>query len=433
MRTERLQELQHKRSSEGRLKKSEEAELRALRAYPNNPNAANLLKEEFFHDSGLLIMSEAAREALKSTRINRLSSNIHTHRQTKATELDRVDKDFELLVSATLTSPKYLELLKSIPHEDAKSQLIGLTVQYLVLHKDTTGLEKYLKTLVDDTHLIKKDKYKFNELKNSLLTNSIASRLGLTDIESVEAKNKLIEYCNENYCRNGFAYHSFNGTFEETIRETGLTINSRFWDWGELSKIAQIGDRVGVGMLLGWGLLNCQGKISVALTVDSLYRYGIASPEWLAQFVAEGFHIPVSDDKKAFYRKDYETARNNLIKMCESRMARDEKAIAAGKQYPNMLPEEKEDILALFEKYWKLLVDENSNPKVALIKRNAIDYDRPLYKNLTDFSIGGRTSSAAECVGSIIDETFMHDIQLKKDIEAKDILIVDLPNYNDIH
>ena len=215
-------------------------------------------------------------------------------------------------------------------------------------------------------------------------------------------------------------------------------MNIRFWNWEELNHIKAICSKAGHAGVLGWADLNSQGKISIADNTDNLYRYSLASPEWFAQFVSDGFHIPANKpyDKKAFYKRDYSSARKNIELLCEKMMSSSEIDILNKKAYPNITLEEKNEILNFFEKYWKIFANEKSIPKCALIKRFSINRTNEIktYKeycklaqdlNFDDYSL--------ERAIDFLISSKEHDTQLETNIDFKNILLINLPEYNKIH
>jgi len=345
----------------------------------------------------------------------------------------------EKMISAELNSKETLEVIKSFSEEN-RDKIVGEALYYLTLFPENTSLEKYLKELKDNEHLAKwGDSLKFQQKKIELLIVSATEALGLKDPESPEAKEKIYEYFVKKHYAEGYFFHSFNGVFDGSVREKGLDPKTRQWDWEELNHLRAICSRAGESRILGWGDLNCQGKVSIADYTDNLYRYGIASPEWFAQFTAEGRHIPVEMpyDKKAYYKRDYPAAKKNVTMMCDRLMSRQEADIKARKAYPNITAEERDYVMSFFEKYWQILAAENSGPKCALIRRSAIDRDTPhakTYREHCEFAkeLNFDDYSLEEAV-YLLTAPSEHDTQIEEPISPENILIVDLPEYRKVH
>lgn len=351
--------------------------------------------------------------------------------------------NWESELSERLNSPEFLEAVRNFP-EKYRDKIIGLAVKYNILHRDGFDFQEYLDKLREVVSLLDKpngDLY-FDTANANLYAESIVKKMGLADLSETDREQAILEYFYENYFRKGFYYHGFNGSIEPQIKEQGLHPTERLWNWEELDEINRIGERVGIGMILGWGKLNSQGKIFVADNTDNLYRYGLASPEWFAQFTAEGFHIKTRPpyDKTAFYRRNYDAARKNIITMCDEATNRDDVAIAARRSPPKMTPEEKTKILAFFEKYWKKFCGANSGAKVALIERGAIgqDNDYKYAEPLTHYRDQAKKYSyvdpslAAYLAHRLMDSR-ANDFGLTNGIPSEKIKIISLPSYEAVH
>lgn len=267
-------------------------------------------------------------------------------------------------ISNYLNSPNYLELIKTFDLEK-RGEVIGLTTQYFILHPDGKDADDFVHQLqgINFSGILG------NARVTQLLVDSIAKKLGLNNIETDNAKTQIFDYYIENHELNGVYYHGFNGAFESAILTNGLTTNERFWNWKDLDEIRKIGEINGKGMLLGWANINSEGKISFSEVAKNSYRYALASPEWFAQFVSEGFHIPSNPiQKNAYYRGDYEQARINIEQLCIKMQSSKLEDIQNKKVSPNISDAEKQKILDFFEKYWALFRGANSSPCLALIQ-----------------------------------------------------------------
>jgi hypothetical protein len=357
--------------------------------------------------------------------------------QASQTEIE--NRDFSEEISSIMNSQPYLIYLHKFPKdkalgstEQSRSDIIGSTIEYShLVSSNEADVFRYLEDCANSN-----DK---RNMRMKVLISHIAQKLGVENINDEEGQNKIFKYFNERYENNGYYYHGFNGTFKKSIIENGLNPHTRFWDWEELKEINDILTPAGVGMGMGWGFLNSVDKVSLSDTTESTYRYANVSPEWFAQFVCEGFHIPYNDsnyDKEAFNKKDYPAARKNIELLCKNLMSRKEEDIKARKAYPNITIEEKNKILNFFEKYWKLFAGEESTPKVALVKRASIGRSMNSYdsfdsfkKEMNDKNI--KIDSFESEIDSMIHST-EHDAQFKNTIPAEDIKIIDLPDYKKV-
>jgi|GEM_PF-2558604 len=325
--------------------------------------------------------------------------------------------------------------------EEHRNRIIGNLIEYMILFPNSETIKDYLDSIKEIAPLLEKSNGEsyFKREKIKLLIKYVADSLSLKELEPIESKEKIFQYFLEQFIKNGYYFHSFNGAFEESIRKNGLDTDTRQWNWEELNHIRAICSRAGESRILGWGDLNCQGKISIADETSNIYRYGVASPEWFAQFTSEGWHIPVEKpyDKKAFYKKDYNSAKNNIIMLCERLMSRSEEDIKARKAYPNITIEEKIEILKFFEKYWSILVTGNSSPKCALIKRSSINKNIGIANSYEEYcKIAKKLKFDDYSLERSIDmliSSIENDTQLQEKISPEDIIIINLPEYSKIH
>lgn len=330
-----------------------------------------------------------------------------------------------------MNSEKFLGRLHECPDEESRAKLIGLAVEYCVLHPDCAGFDTFIS--VPDLHNLP------IKQRAALLVRSIAHKLDIAEADIPSADFLIFSYFKENVVKKGYFYHGFNGNFEDEIVKQGLRTKNRLWEWEELYEIAAIGKRAGVGMLLGWLDLNCENRVSCAATTGNLYRYSVASPEWFAQFVSEGFHIPNQKNKKgAFYRRDYQTARQNIEELCERLSSRNEDDIRAGKAYPNITSEEKDKLLDFFEKYWKIFTGERSLPRAALISRLALQEDVLPFETLDDYKTFLKDAKLPADIESIIESCLLlddgnNDIQVGHDISPENLRIIELPAYEKVN
>lgn len=352
---------------------------------------------------------------------------------------DIENRDFSSEISSVVNSQPYLVYLHKYPeskslgsNELSRSDVIGSTIEYShLVSSNGADVFRYLEDCYNSNNK--------ENIRTNILISHIAKKLDIENINEAEGKNKIFKYFNEHYEKDGYYYHGFNGAFKKSIIENGLNPNTRFWDWNDLKEINNILTPAGIGMGMGWGFLNSVDKVSLSDTTENTYRYAAVSPEWFAQFVCEGFHIPHNDsnyDKKAFNKRDYPAARKNIDLLCESLMSRKDEDIIARKAYPNITAIEKNKILDFFEKYWKIFASKESDPKVALVKRTSINRSMNSYDSFESFKTemdnrGIEITSLEDAVDLMISSR-EHDGQFKNTISAEDIKIVDLPDYRKV-
>jgi hypothetical protein len=147
--------------------------------------------------------------------------------------------------------------------------------------------------------------------------------------------------------------------------------------------------------------------------------------------------VPIGEpacDKTAFYRRDYEAAKGNILHLC-TRMKQ------VGPSNPSALSLEEElEILSFFEKYWALFAGEKSSPKCALVQISAIGLlpeDRGPWLALEESFIAERCSSEEDMLSYVFGlqrSMVGNDYQAPGDIPPDAIAaIVTLPDYRTLH
>jgi hypothetical protein len=339
-------------------------------------------------------------------------------------------------MSVLLNSPATLNKIREFPEKN-REKVVGEIIEYLILFPETTDLEAYLDELQTISKLEENPRgdLEFEGKKIQFIISQVKEKLGLEESDTT-ADEKIYQYLAQKFYKEGYYFHAFNGSFEESVRENGLDLDKRDWDWEKLERIREICTPAGEPRILGWGDLNCKGKISITDETDFVYRYGVASPEWFAQFTSEGLHMPNREpyDKKAFYKRDYNAAKNNILLLCEKLMASSEEDIKNRKAHPNITAAEKIEMLNFFEEHWKLFANEKSSPKCALIKRAALQKDTPPYATYEEYARNpfAKDPTLQKAVGFLFS-SFNHDKQHTENISPKDISIVDLPEYTEVH
>jgi len=328
-----------------------------------------------------------------------------------------------------LQSSEFQDRMQEL-HPDQRQGALGLVFDYKIATADSADFDAFW------DH-VRRNSEKDLDGFARLISGSIARGLDI-DLDDPASHELIFQKFMENYVDNGYFYHSFNGCFRHAIEEEGISAESRAWDTEEIKKLGKIGDGIGFGLLTGWHDINSEGTTFYASSSRNIHRYAVASPEWFAQFTSEGMHIPNGPEKTAFYRRDYQQAKQNLIEFCHKVSSRDEILIAQGREHRNLTPGEQEYIMAFFEKYWQLLAGPDSKPCVALI-------DRKRFAN-SDFMQGMTYGEMAELVGRmgqdpgvvevitqvLYGDEMGNDLRTKETVEKSDFSIVELPEYNSL-
>lgn len=311
-----------------------------------------------------------------------------------------------------------LELIRTFP-EHFREELVGQSLRAFLVLGDAEEVDQYLdgvrqhnaKSLTGEAGARGLD-------YEAPLIDAIAQKLGV-DINTGEGKAAVYNYYQGTYVAKGYVFHAFNGAFRSDIETHGLTTERRNWDWKELEEVDRIGKRHNMDGLLGWGLLNSEGRIFVAEDPTNLYAYAAASPEWFSQFVGAGLYTPNEGQrKKAFPYQDHEMARNNVADICaKGEIGGDEKRILMG----------------FFEKYWQSFTGKDAGLSLAIVEtpdRIQKNWDEYTSQRMRGF---GKYDSKDDVPPSL--ETFLESIDkgLLEDVPRSSIRIINLPDYDKIH
>lgn len=329
-------------------------------------------------------------------------------------------KTLESRLSEHLESEEFLQYLHRIP-KNLREVIVGSEIDYFILHKDGFNIDlfhKGMEQLVSNYSSsldIKTEKIK------SLMIDSVIDKLGYNKSLTEEEQKEVFSYVSKNYVQNGYFFHGFNGAFEKSIRTKGLTTGERIWNKDDLDTIAALEKKYGA-RILGWYNINSKENIFMDGHSRNVYHYAVSSPEWFTQFITQGSDTPGKNED--FYRKDYSNSKGNINNLCRNL---------------NIDNDDKEKIMAFFEKYWKEFANPTLKPKAALIKRPAVmgemeelkDYDT--YKDYLKNELNMKESllSFDNIMDMLIDWS-INDASTNQNIQAEDIVIISLPKYNDV-
>lgn len=340
-------------------------------------------------------------ETENETELEGGSSRQETHETTGSSgEDERVNLDnlpLEEKISHLINQPEVTEIIRQ-----KGGEMLGVAIKFIILFpEDEEGLVDFLR------------QYKGHNSPKSeaLLIRKIAEKLGLTESESEESIRKIYEYFYEKFVKNGYYFHGFNGAFLSAIEEHGLDPHERLWDWDEINEITAIlrGKETddgthSVNSFFGSLHMNSEGLISIADAIDQLPQYSQGSPEWFNVFT--GY---------ALQRRDYKAARQNVVEKMS--------------HVYDLNLNDKLKIFEFFDKYWSLFASEDSQPKCALIKKEAVLTDGAIDFFHPDKVCNTQGGEPYGRMASIF--TGMHsNEQIKIRIPRKDLKIVDLPNYS---
>jgi len=250
----------------------------------------------------------------------------------------------------------------------------------------------------------------------------IEKQLKLDKLDSIVSKSKVYNYFIDRYYENWFAYHWFNWAFEDSIIQNWLTGDIRVWNNADIDKIIEIIKRHNYWTVdfFSRSFLNCSWKFFYTdRWFPETYYYSVSSPEWFATFT--GWINCSNLEERPFNSRNYELSKQNVIELCDTKN--------------RITAEEKRCILDFFEKYWRIFASPKATPKLALIKKKALNIKNPC----TDFNDYSK-NRAKDSVIENVEKAIYRAIYIREEInwryegviDTKNIRIIDLPNFNTI-
>lgn len=211
----------------------------------------------------------------------------------------------------------------------------------------------YFDTIIDG--IIKdRGKNNFEDIINKIIDTIFQNK----ENDFTLAKNLIYNFALDGYC-----FHSFNKVFLPTILEKGLIIKEKPWDNEAIEQIRKIFSNHNIKDVFGLYQGKDTTPIFFANSLKSSRFYAYSSPTWFRHFVSGGMKgNPNLYHKNAFFYRDYQSALENVIKLCES---------------ANVSYEEYQVILNFFNHYWGIIAT-NELPCVALIKRTELEKDQKM-------------------------------------------------------
>lgn len=304
--------------------------------------------------------------------------------------------------------------------------LVGISIRYSILfggEKDfsTTGLTNFIQRVSKKISKIDfkrsfnlKNNKELTEYISKLCTNNLLEKLNLTrqDIGDEATRTAVFSYIIKNLEGRNYKYHAFNSANLNSIRKNGINPNISNINQEELNEIDKIFTNHGITMIFGWQKLNCEGKVSYSKTPFVSYYYGASSPEWFSQFTGSGFPFnPIEKyEKHAFFKSDYEAAKNNLVTLMQEN---------------NFPSDDTTKILNFFQKNWNIYA--NNIPMLAVIPENSVEENTKFWTaHLFEYFVKQDMEGLVKYC--FFDEQGI-DCQDKETITTEKATFIRLPNY----
>ena len=250
---------------------------------------------------------------------------------------ETVEAPFKL--ETVLTERRFVDFLQN--HEYFHQvKIIGAALLYLRIHPDGFEFWNFIGQLDAEKAL-----NILNGFDVSFINDSILRKLGISDPNDLTSKERVRDFLIDRLSNNGVLMHGFNGAFESLIRIHGLVPGMRAWKREEIEEIHEILEPHGAAEGRMPFVLNDHDMIWSTGNSEHVYYYSLHSPEWFSLFVGDEIGAP----------SDYEKAKQQLTERLD--------ALTAESGLNEM---DRKKVMDFFEKYFALLRNPKSSPKVAL-------------------------------------------------------------------
>ncbi len=213
--------------------------------------------------------------------------------------------------------------------------------QYIVL----------LKKIINDSNDISDLYYKMDDY--------LIERL----IENYHSKDRIISYITDRYIDNGYCYHGFNSSFEESILSKGLNGDSEVSH--KLKNMNNILENYGIvnAMTYNWSYKDNKSVFTTD-NFGAAYYYSLLSPVLLSRFVSNGLYTYQKGyDNLAFYIRDSNGILDNVSKIMD--------------EY-HFSNEDRMTIISTVKEFIEVLFQDKDNLSIAFIQKKSIHRDVPI-------------------------------------------------------
>ena len=250
---------------------------------------------------------------------------------------------------------------------------------------------------------------------NSLLVDLVAKKLDLNK-SITEDKKEIIKYIYDRYIVNGYCFHSFPGALKKSVEEEGLTQVIDYKELSDLKRINYIFAKHNYKNIISRNLKTTSKAIYITDSPAMAYYYAFRSPEYLAELTSlSKYYKNIKQyDKNAFYEKDYQKCKSNLVSLCE---------------HVNMTVKEENTILKAFDKRWYNLNMSKSTPCIAFIKRS--DLAKNSLANINEIIESVDKVDLSILISKITDSNYPA-IRRYSNINSLNLTVITMPSYREI-
>ena len=293
--------------------------------------------------------------------------------------------------------------------------IMDFLIKYSIVIKDTNNFSYC-------TEELKRIIYSYNDHKelilqsNELLGELIRLKLNLTDKTSGDNKRKILSYLYEKYIVNGYMFHSFPNAFKELVEERGIDTKDYSYPVFYMKKLYYIFKNHKYDEMIPEYLLEGISSISITDSPAMAYYYAFRGPQYFCNLVATSKYYKDNDsyDYEAYYRKDMDACRKNLLLLAK---------------HLNMTDKEKDTVIMAFEKQWNLLDASNSLPEIAFISRKDVGKDS--LDDIDEIIKKSRYEDLAISIARITDSRYSH-IRRYTPLSPLSFTVRTFPSYREI-
>ncbi len=293
--------------------------------------------------------------------------------------------------------------------------MMDFLIKYCIVIKDTNNFSYCIGEL-------KKMIYSYTDHKelvlwsNELLGELIRLKLNLADRTSNDNKRKILSYLYEEYIVNGYMFHSFPKVFKELVEEKGLDAKDYSYPVFYMKKLYYIFKNHKYDDMIPKYLLEQITSVSITDSPAMAYYYAFRSPQYFCNLVATSKYYKdnASYDYEAYYRKDMDACRNNLLLLAK---------------HLNMTDKETTTVIKAFEKQWNLLDASNSLPEIAFISRK--DIGKNSLNDIDEIIKKSRYEDLVVSIARITDSKYSH-IRRYSPLFPLSFTVKTFPSYREI-
>ena len=249
---------------------------------------------------------------------------------------------------------------------------------------------------------------------NRLIIKFTAKVLNIEDTKDADSKRDILSYIYNKYIVDGYVFYGFNSSMKDGFSNG---IDARKIDI-PIERLRQINHFFNNRGFINYIDVNDGDDNYIVLTDNFAlaYFYAMSSPTYLKDICCNDRYMNEKEyDLMAFYRGDYEKARENIIKFSHE---------------VRLSLHEGEVMLEAFTNMWNKLNITNAKSSVAFIKRKVVG--RNYLKNIRDIFASLDDEKLSVLVGKIFenkDNFYKRYSPVLKD----DFTILDLYSYRELY